>query len=82
MDLITGTSSHDQDEPDRGSAEFVETDATPGGTPIPALQGPAAEPVEPIRAGNGAGKWIAGAVPAVVGAAAAVTWAVVRARRR
>lgn len=82
MDLITGTSSHEQDEPERGDAEYVEADATPGGTPIPRLQGPAAEPVEPIRAGSGAGRWALRAVPAAIGGAAAVTWAVLRARRR
>lgn len=81
MDLITGTSSPDHDEPAATDDEYVEVDATPGGTPIPQLHGPAAEPVEPIRAGAGAGRWIARAVPAI-GGAAAITWAVLRARRR
>jgi hypothetical protein len=83
MDLITGTSSPDHDEPAAAAREYVEADMTPGGTPIPELHGPAAEPVEPIRAGAGAGvgRWIARIAPAV-GGAAAITWAVLRARRR
>jgi len=85
MDLITGASSDQREEPDpvpEPASEYVEGDATPGGTPIPQLQGPAAEPVEPIRAGAGAGRWAVRAVPAAVAGAAAVTWAVLRARRR
>lgn len=81
MDLITGTSSPDHDEPATTFDEDVDPDATPGGTPIPELHGPAAEPVDAIRTGGGAGRWIAGIVPAV-GGAAAITWAVLRARRR
>jgi hypothetical protein len=81
MDLITGTSSPDHDEAAAMDDEYIEADATPGGTPIPALHGPAADPVEPIRTGGGAGRWIAGVVPAI-GGAAAITWAVLRARRR
>lgn len=80
MDLITGTSSPDHDEPADHDVH-VDADATPGGTPIPALHGPAAEPVDAIKAGSGAGRWIAGIVPAI-GGAAAITWAVLRARRR
>jgi hypothetical protein len=80
MDLITGTSSPAHDEP-AASDEFVEADMTPGGTAIPQLAGPAAEPVEPIRAGAGAGRWVARVAPAI-GGAAAITWAVLRARRR
>ena len=81
MDLITGTSSPAHDEPAVPGDEYVEADATPGGTPIPQLHGPAAEPVEPIRAGAGAGRWVARIAPAI-GGAAAITWAVLRARRR
>jgi hypothetical protein len=61
---------------------FIEADATPGGTPMPTLHGPAAEPVEPIRGGASAGRWALRVVPAALGSAAAVTWAVLRARRR
>ncbi len=82
MDLITGTSSDEHDEPERPDNEDVEADATPGGTPIPQLHGPAADPVEPIRAGAGAGRWALRAVPAAIAGGAAVTWAVLRARRR
>lgn len=81
MDLMTGTSSPDHDDDTTLAGEYLEVDATPGGTPIPELHGPAAEPVEPIRTGAGAGRWIARVVPAV-GGAAALTWAVLRARRR
>jgi len=80
MDLITGTSSHDDETATEQMPEYVEPDATPGGTQIPALHGPAAEPVEPIR-GSHTGRWVAGIVPAI-GGAAAITWAVLRARRR
>lgn len=80
MDLITGTSSPAHDEPPGALDDVeVEADATPGGTQIPELHGPAAEPVDAIRAG-GAGRWIAGLVPAV-GGAAAICLAVLRARR-
>lgn len=80
MDLITGTSSSGDDHrDDLGDDEFIERDATPGGTPLPELQGPAAEPVEPIRARPV--RWATRVVPAV-GGAAAITWAVLRARRR
>jgi hypothetical protein len=80
MDLITGTSSSGDDHRDEIIAdEFIERDATPGGTPIPELHGPAAEPVEPIR--TGPVRWATRVVPAV-GGAAAITWAVLRARRR
>ena len=81
MDLMTGTSSPDHDEPAGMDHEYIEPDTTPSGTPIPALHGPAADPVEPIRAGAGAGRWAARVVPAL-GGAAAITWAVLRARRR
>ena len=81
MDLITGTSSSDDDRRERHvDDEYIERDATPGGTPIPQLHGPAAEPVEPIR--TGPVRWATRVVPAVGGAAAAITWAVLRARRR
>jgi hypothetical protein len=85
MDLSSGVGTRHTDidraptRTDDAPMEFTDPDATPGGTPIPRLAGPAADPVDPV--GVTATGWLKRVVP-LVGGVAAAAWAVQRLVRR